>query len=161
VRNNKLTCCFFDGTRWGEPEPAGVAGAPLAMAHLEGGTVYLATSAGKVFRLEGRKWLEDGPDGIPADARLPYPGGSPVRLSAAGRAIVAIWTDGHKLSVSQKPAGGAWSRPREIFDEQQGVHWIGAPARSVDNFVPLVWSVVKGGARFVRIPVDAPGRSEP
>jgi hypothetical protein len=73
--------------------------------------------------------------------------------------LAAIWTDGKKLFTSQKPAGGAWSKPREIFNEERGVHHIGAPARSAENFVPFVWSIrgKNSGARFVRIPVNPPG----
>jgi len=164
AQRNRLVCAFFDGTKWGAPEPAGVPGYAAAMAHFEGRTVYLATTKGKVYRLDGKTWVEDSPAGGVGQGRLPYPGGSPTRLSVAGKVLVAIWTDGKRLVTSQKPRGGRWSRPREIFNEAVGVHWLGAPVRSVPNFVPLVWSVARtesrkpggGPARFVRIPVTQP-----
>ncbi|MFH0982062.1 MAG: hypothetical protein V2A79_11030 [Planctomycetota bacterium] len=42
------------------------------------------------------------------------------------------------------------------MNEERGVHHIGAPVRSVENFVPFVRSITKGGARFVRVPVQQP-----
>jgi hypothetical protein len=162
VQGDKLVCSFFDGTKWSRPEPAGVPGYPSAAAHLGGRTVYLATTAGRVYRLADGKWVEDMPPGGVGKGRLGYPGGTKTRLSAAGDVIVATWTDGTKIFTAHKRAGRHWSKPREVFEERQGVHWIGAPVRSVANFVPLVWSVArkKGSdsdapARFVRIPVPA------
>jgi hypothetical protein len=158
VTGGKMVFATFDGTRWSQPRAAGVEGEPSAAAHLEDRTVYLATSAGKVYRLEDGKWTEDSPPGGVGQGRLSYPGCDRTRLSVAGSVLVALWTDGRKLFVSQKPKGGAWSKAREIFDEERGVHHIGAPVRSVENFVPFVWSIrgKTAGARFVRVPVKGP-----
>ncbi|MFH1024441.1 MAG: hypothetical protein V1809_13760 [Planctomycetota bacterium] len=158
VSKGKLVCAFFDGTKWSEPKPAGISGQPSSMAHFEGKVVYMATSEGKVYRLDGENWVDDSPPGGVGKGTLPFPGCDPTRLSVAGNVLVACWTDGKKLFTSQKPKGGEWSPPREIFNEERGVHHIGAPARSVDNFVPFVWAITKAGARFVRIPVKQPGK---
>ncbi|MFH0982175.1 MAG: carbohydrate binding domain-containing protein [Planctomycetota bacterium] len=158
VQGERLVCAFFDGTKWGAPQPTGQKTAPACMVHFDGKTVYLAGTDGKVYRLDGDKWVEDSPPGGVGKGTLPYPGCTRTRLSVAGKVLVACWTDGKKLFTSQKPTGGTWSEPREISNEEKGVHHIGAPARSVDNFVPFVWSITKGGARFVRIPVKQPGK---
>jgi len=159
-QNYRISCSFFDGVRWGAALPTRIKGFPASLAHFDGKTVYLATNAGKVYRLDGGKWVEDPPPGGVGTGRLPYPGCSKTRLSVAGNVLVAIWTDGKRLFTSQKPAGGDWSKPKEIFNEERGVHHIGAPARSVENFVPFVWSIRKAGARFVRIPVTQPAKVE-
>lgn len=154
----KIVTSAFDGKRWSTPQPADIPGEPASMVSFEGERVYLATSAGKVFRLEEEKWLEDSPPEGVGQKRLPFPGCDRTRLSVAGKVLVAVWTDGKKLFTNQKPQGGSWSKTREIFNEERGVHHIGAPVRSVENFVPFVWSITKGGARFVRIPVTQPGK---
>ncbi len=154
MTGGKMVTATFDGTKWSAPRPAGIPGEPASMVQLADRTVYLATSAGKLFRLEGGKWTEDSPPGGVGQGRLPYPGCDRTRLSVAGDVLVAIWSDGKKLFTSQKPKGGAWSKTHEIFNEERGVHHIAAPARSVENFVPFVWSITKASARFVRIPVN-------
>ena len=159
-RGEKLFCCFFDGKKWGEPVPTGIAGEASSLCHFEGKTVYLAATDGEIYRLEGRKWTKDSPPGGVGKGRLDYPGCRKTRLSAAGKVLVAIWTDGKKLFTSSKPGGraGGWSAPREIFNEERGVHHLGVPVRSVENFVPLVWSIrgKNTGARFLRVPVKQP-----
>jgi len=153
MSGGKAMISFFNGEKWSPPRPAGVEGEPASMVHVKGRTLYLATSAGKIYRLDGKEWVEDTPPGGVGRGRLPFPGCDSTRLSVAGNVIVALWTDGKKLFVSQKPVEGSWSSPRVIYTESHGVHHIGAPARSVENFVPFVWSARKGGGRFVKIPV--------
>jgi hypothetical protein len=156
----KLHCSFFDGKKWGPPAAAGISGEAASLCHFEGKTVYLAATDGEVYRLEDTRWIKDSPPGGVGKGKLDYPGCRPTRLSAAGKVLVAVWTDGKKLFTSSKPGGGrgGWSNPREMFDEERGVHHIGAPTRSVENFVPFVWSIrgKSAGARFLRVPVKQP-----
>jgi hypothetical protein len=156
-RGGQLFCSFFNGGKWGAPVATGIKGEAASLCHLEGKRVYMAATDGQVYRLEGAKWVKDSPPGGVGKGRLDYPGCRRTRLSAAGKTLVAVWTDGKKLLTSQKPRDGKWSTPREIFNEERGVHHIGAPVRSVENFVPFVWSIrgKNSGARFVRIPVKA------
>jgi hypothetical protein len=160
MEGSHLVCSFFDGEKWSEPAKTGLKGYAAALAHFERKTMYMAATNGKVYRLEGTKWVEDSPPGGVGKGKLGYPGCSKTRLSAAGKVMVAVWTDGKKLFTSQKPAAGNWSKPKEIFNEERGVHHIGVPARSVENFVPFVWTIkgAVGGARFVRIPVTQPAK---
>ncbi len=155
-RGSRLVCSFFDGTRWSEPVEAGLKGYAASLVHFEGKTVYMAVTDGEIYRLEGKKWVKDSPPGGVGKGKLPYPGCGRTRLSVAGKVLVAVWTDGKKIFTSQKPKGGSWSKPNMIFNEERGVHHIGAPVRSVENFVPFVWSIRKASARFVRIPVKQP-----
>ncbi len=159
----RTVCSFFDGEKWGKPVPTGFKGGCASLTHLEGKVVYMATIEGEVYRLEGAKWIKDTPPGGVGTGRLPYPalrGCSKTRLSAAGKVMVCTWVSagGRELFVSQKPKGGDWSKPRKIFNEERGVQWIGAPVRSAENFVPLVWTIrgKRSGARFLRIPVEQP-----
>ena len=157
MHKEKLVCSFFDGTKWSKPKPAGVEGEPASMVHYKGETVFLATSAAKVYRLEGTKWVEDTPPGGTGKGRFKYPGGDKTKLSVAGKKLVAAWSNDRKISCSIRSDNTGWREPREIFSEQKDIHWMGMPVKSVDNFVPLVWTTgtykQPGIARFVRIPV--------
>jgi hypothetical protein len=157
AQGSRLVCSFFDGTRWSQPVNTGLKGYAVSIVRLKGKSVYIATTTGDVYRLEGQKWVKDSPAGGVGKGHLPYPGCGKTRLSVAGEVLVAVWTDGKKLFTSQKPKDGNWSKPKTIFTEERGVHHIGMPERSVKNFVPLVWSITKASARFMRIPVQGPG----
>ncbi|MHC4916895.1 MAG: beta propeller repeat protein, partial [Planctomycetota bacterium] len=159
-KGGKLYCSFFTGEKWDAAVATGITGEASSLCHFEGETVYLAATDGEVYRLEALKWVKDSPPGGVGKGRLGYPGCRKTRLSAAGKVLVAAWTDGKKLFTSARPGDGTggWSKPREIFNEERGVHHLGVPVRSVENFVPLVWSISgkNAGARFVRIPVKQP-----
>jgi hypothetical protein len=155
----RLGTALFDGTRWAVRPDIGVGRTGVAaLAHFEGRTVYLATTAGKVYRLAGAKWVEDTPAEMKTRGRLPYPGHPSIRLSASGNVMVCTWVDDNRVLVSLKPKGSEWSEPREISREESAIRQLSAPARSVENFVPVVWTLsgATGGARFVRIPVRQP-----
>ncbi|MCG3178452.1 MAG: hypothetical protein BIFFINMI_00779 [Phycisphaerae bacterium] len=147
----------FDGKRWGEPKPIG-QGFPRSAVTLGDRTIFLVfggnrAGMGKVLRLDGEKWVEDGPSD-------PAAGDGGV-LSVGGDRVLCFWTrvDGQKVSLwwSMRSAEGQWSAPaclaEETLPDKKPRLGIAVPPVAPRDFVPLAWGPPQDWIKFIRLPL--------
>jgi hypothetical protein len=138
-----------DGAKWSPvTQPIkGVRGRPITGAALGEEELFVAAGdkgGGKLLRLSGGQWSEEG--------SAPF---LPMRLSAAGKKLVALaLKDGKVVMAVREPAGG-WSAVRELAPAGKGVVDLVAPRVAPAGFLPVLWSDKPGRSiSFLRVPLD-------
>ena len=158
----KGAACFFkqgwqeyftwaktDGKKWSAPaRPVPkLRGGPISGASVGRKELFVLTGfrkTRKLLHLAAGKWTEE--KGVPF---------APMRLSAAGKKLLAVGIKAGKVVMAARAAGGGWSAVKELAAAEKGTVDLAVPRTAPKGFLPMVWSTKAGRTiKFLRVPLE-------
>jgi hypothetical protein len=154
-RREALLWSRFDGRQWSPPQVVLPRYGPPSSATTLGERTVFVAFLGKVYRLDGERWIEDSPAEGGAD-KLVAAGGSVLCfgrtvVAADDRQVTTIW-------VSRRAKDRPWSAPQTLATERTAagrkgqIHLI-APQFAAGRIVPIAWAPHHGWIKVLRVPV--------